>query len=187
MSQYLTTARPHAKAIFEHALKQDQLHLWLDTLLVLQVLCQSKDFTQRARDPDLSTEAVLSFMLSCVKSCVKDDYEHIQATLRSYLQLLIGSDRLAISGDVYRLYLDMLSEMERTRHVDVISAHELSDMQLSTIEKALEGQFGCRVSITCFQDADLVGGVKLISGSWVLDGTIQNRLNNLRDSLRNLM
>ena len=186
MSQYLTTARPHAKALFDHAEKHDQLSLWLDALLVLRALSLSKDFIQRARDPGLHHEEVLRFIVSVVQACVQEA-KTLAPALTAYVRLLIESDRLVISADVHTLYLSMLSEKERTRHVNVVSAYVLSEAQLGRIKQALEGQFGCSVSMSCTQDRELIGGVKLVSGSWVLDGSIENRLNNLRDCLRNLM
>lgn len=186
MSVSLTIARPYAKALFNSAVEREHVELWGAVLNVLAELCSAPAFLDRSRDPKISPVDLTQFVTDLVTTCVPD-VKSQAAALAVFVELLVESGRLAIAPAIRQLFVAMVADRESTRNVEVFSALPLSTEQLNHIQKALERKFACQVSLSCTEDSDLIGGVKLVSGSWVVDGSVKNRLDSLRHSLRNLM
>ncbi len=179
MSQALTVARPYAQALFHFSEKNDQCILWLNASLVLATLSRTKKFSLMVRDPSVDDATLLAFMQELVVECVPDIKAN-EPALQQYLGLLIERDRLLIMHDIHELFMRLLAEKDGTRNVQVTSAYGLSEQQQQRMQQALEKRFSCRVQLSYKEDADLIGGATVRSGSWVMDGSVQDKLANLR-------
>lgn len=68
--------------------------------------------------------------------------------------------------------------------VQITTAIELSSTQISTIEKALRSKMAKQeLSFEYKVDPNILGGIRLIVGSREFDGTLQKRLEQIRQQL----
>jgi len=64
----------------------------------------------------------------------------------------------------------------------VESAGPLSAEQQATVQSNLVGKYGQGLSISFTQNPALIGGLRIQVGSDVYDGSVQGRLERLRDT-----
>ena len=61
--------------------------------------------------------------------------------------------------------------------------HKLTDASVNKLEKTLSRITGKQVNVKTSIDPDLIGGVVSRIGSTVIDGSIRNQLNQIRQSI----
>jgi len=80
--------------------------------------------------------------------------------------------------------LEQLSEAETGRvRVEVTSAKPLSDAYYSQLTEKLQRATDRQVVLVKKQDPSLIGGVVTRIGDQVFDGSLSNRLSELRETL----
>jgi len=95
-------------------------------------------------------------------------------------QLLAQKPRgyVGILGHLQRL---IKLEMDR-RSARVESAVRVPDEEFAAIKRNLEKRYGPGLSFTFWLNPDLIGGMRIKVGSDVYDGSVQGRLNALKES-----
>jgi F-type H+-transporting ATPase subunit delta len=68
--------------------------------------------------------------------------------------------------------------------VTIRSTVELTAAQLTEIKKALAKKYGKDIEFKEVVDPSLVAGVQIVIGSRMLDGSIKNRIQQLKNSLQ---
>ena len=68
--------------------------------------------------------------------------------------------------------------------VSVESANKLTDSQKQALVASLNGIFGEETSIEFSVDSGLIGGLRLVTDSKVVDFTLKARLNQLAQNLQ---
>lgn len=63
--------------------------------------------------------------------------------------------------------------------IEVISAFELDSQQKNKLKEVLSSQLGREVSLTSRVDPDIVAGMILRSGGFVIDGSLRNKLGKI--------
>lgn len=92
--------------------------------------------------------------------------------------------RLRAIPDVFEQFVALKKEYEKNIDVEVISATELSEQQLSDISSKLEQRLERKVQLNCSVDETLLGGVVIRAGDLVIDNSARGRLNRLSDALQ---
>jgi len=62
-------------------------------------------------------------------------------------------------------------------------SNELSDTEIQKLKRSLESAFSKSMELHVNVDPSLIGGIKLRVGNKFMDASIQNQLNNMRQSL----
>lgn len=115
-----------------------------------------------------------------MRACVRDgglDESRVRQTVsavlekkpRGYFGILSHFHRLA-----------KLEVEKRTARVE--SAVDLSGEFQSNLRASLDGKYGAGLHISFVTNPDLLGGLRIQVGSDVYDGSLQGRLNRLRES-----
>jgi F-type H+-transporting ATPase subunit delta len=88
-----------------------------------------------------------------------------------------------------RGYAGILSQLQRLVKLDldrrtarVESATALSPEQKNAVDVDLNRKYGGGLNISYSQNPDLIGGLRIQVGSDVYDGSVQGRLENLREA-----
>lgn len=88
-----------------------------------------------------------------------------------------------------RGYVGMLSHLQRLvkletdrRSARVESAVRLADQEFVAIKQNLESRYGAGLNVTFWLNPALIGGLRVKVGSDVYDGSVQGRLNALKES-----
>jgi F-type H+-transporting ATPase subunit delta len=76
--------------------------------------------------------------------------------------------------------------MSKSTTLTVTSAIKLSAAQLEKIEQAYKKHTGTTPKVVAIVDETVVGGIKLMAGSTLVDGTLQSKLGAIRTQLLNI-
>ncbi len=180
MSDNTTIARPYAKAIFQHALDNQQLPLWSDRLQDLaQVMLEpaaQRFITNPATTADLQKQFVLSFLRTNKQTTDLSSTENL-------ISLLAANKRLLILPDVWLQYEMLRAEQEKTLVVYVTSFVELHKTQQEQLINRLSHRLQRQVTLEVNIDKSLLGGAVIRAGDLVIDGSVRGKLTKLATEL----
>lgn len=99
------------------------------------------------------------------------------------LAMLADRNRLEHLGAIADAYQAMAEQAAGRLRAEVISAGPLPDAYYRELEKALSEATGRQVTLVRREDPSLIGGVVTKVGDTVLDGSIKNRLRDIRHQM----
>jgi F-type H+-transporting ATPase subunit delta len=111
--------------------------------------------------------------------------QHIGATkmLRNFLAVLIDHRRIGNIGDLLERFKRELDRRMGIADAKVSSVRELSLAEKKSLEQRLAAITGKMVRATYSQDAGLLGGVLVRVGGTIYDGSVQGRLQRMREQI----
>ena len=170
--------RRYAKALLELAREQGELDPVLrDVGSLADAWKTSADLRELVRNPVVPRQAL--------KAAVDAVMEKLGCSklVRNTVNLLADKGRLAHLEEVLDA-LEELAEAETGRvRVEVISAKPLNDAYYARLTENLKRVTDREVVLVKKQDPSLIGGVVTRVGDQVFDGSLSNRLSELRETL----
>lgn len=141
------------------------------------VVNTSRELRNVLQNPAVSREQKLKLLDSII--------HHIGATkmLRNFLAVLIDNRRIGNIGDLLEQFKQELDRRLGIAEAKVSSVRELSSAEKKSLEGQLADITGMTVRATYSQDATLLGGVLVRVGSTIYDGSVQGRLQRMRQEL----
>jgi ATP synthase, F1 delta subunit len=103
--------------------------------------------------------------------------------VRNFLELLIEKHRMPAIFRIRREFDDLWKKEHDRIEVTVTSAVELDPAVAQEVAGAVEQQTGKKVDLTSNVDEKIIGGLVLQVGNMVLDSSIRNNLEKLRQSV----
>jgi len=169
-------ARVYAESLFGVAKEKGTL----DT--VRDQLGQFSDAVKEDRDlqvfffsPSFSSKEKIAGL----KLAVSD----VNPELFNFFELLIEKHRMAAIFRINRQFDEMWQQENKLLEVTVTSAIELDPAIAEQVGAEVERQTGKKVELTSRVDEDIIGGLVLQVGNMVLDTSIRNNLEKLRQSV----
>lgn len=171
----LTMARPYARAAFETARDAGALAEWDRSLAFAAAAAGVPEAARALGDPRLVAADLVSLLLPPGTAA--------DAPFGRFVAMLAENRRIALLPEIAGLYATMRREHEGVVRAVVTSAVPLDDAQRTSMAAALERRFGRRIEIETAVDPSLLGGAVVTAGELVIDGSVRNRLKQLRDAL----
>lgn len=180
MAEISTIARPYAEALLkavkdskEEGLAQ-KLFPVLDT--IDEIVADPK-LKELASDPSLSSDQIYELIRGMLDKAVPQEAENL-------LKLVIQNGRIEALPQITAQYRELLNHENKEADVTIETAFPLSDDQVADLIKALDKKFpGIKLLPKVVVDKDLIGGVRVIVGDKVLDGTVKARLAEMQSAL----
>ncbi|PKH23528.1 F0F1 ATP synthase subunit delta [Enterobacterales bacterium CwR94] len=176
MSDYITVARPYAKAAFDFAVEHQSLDRWQQMLAFAAEVARNEQMT------DLLSGALAPEALS--KSFIAICGDQLDEAGQNLIKVMAENKRLIALPDVLAQFIHLRDEYDATADVEVIAANTLSDEQLNKISAAMEKRLSRKVKLNCKIDKSVMAGVIIRSGDMVIDGSVRGRLERLADVLQ---
>lgn len=176
MAEIVTLARPYAKAAFSTAVDDNALAAWSTALGVLAQIIQVPKVINLIDSPSLTA----SEKSSALKDICSDEIDTKQASL---VDVLAENGRLALLGEISALFDAYRAAHEKTVEVDVQTAFDLSDAQLTSLKASLKKTLARDVSIASSVDESLLGGIFIRAGDTVIDASVRGRLDKLASAI----
>jgi F-type H+-transporting ATPase subunit delta len=170
--------RRYAKALLDLAREQGQLDAVLEDVGSLSgAWKESPELREIVRNPVVPKPALKSAVDAVMEKL------GVSKLVRNTVKLLADKGRLPQLEDVLRA-LEELAEAETGRvRVEVTSAKPLSDAYYTKLTEKLQRVTDRQVVLVKKQDPSLIGGVVTRVGDQVFDGSLSNRLSELRETL----
>ena len=109
--------------------------------------------------------------------------KYISVEVRNFLKIVIRNKRIHYFKKICEEFIKLANERLGVKEGIVYSVVELTDEEISKIEKKISEVMKVKVELTNMIDERLIGGVKVVVEDKVYDGTIKNKLESLRTSL----
>jgi F-type H+-transporting ATPase subunit delta len=166
-------AEVYARALFEVANERDLLDEVRDQLV------QFADAVDRERQlavflfsPYLSVEEK--------KDGLKRAIDGAEPVFMNFLETLVERHRMPAIFRIRARFEELWDEERRLLPVQVTSAVELDESTVRSIGDRIGEQTDRSVELSSSVDPDILGGIVLRVGNFILDASIKNRLNQLR-------
>lgn len=171
----LVSSKRYAKAIFEIAGEKGNFEEWQNDLDKIAILMQNPDLALLLENPKLKFEQ---------KTDLIDRFmgKSSQETL-NFAHLLVLKNKYQNARQISEQYRVFVDEFRGIKRAEIISAIPLDDLERNKIVARLEQIVGNKVKAEFTVDENILGGfVARIDGS-LIDGSIKNRLDSLRNSI----
>ena len=175
MAEPSTVARPYAEAAFKLADASGSLAKWSEMLAQLATVSQDPRVRAAVGDPNLSDAKVAGLFISILS---------LSGEGENFVRVLAEAGRLGLLPEIRTQFEALRNEREGIVEAEVISAFELSDTQLGDLVQRLEKKTGRKVRTKVRLDKELIGGVKVVLGDKVIDGSARAQLGALETALK---
>ncbi|MDQ9176056.1 F0F1 ATP synthase subunit delta [Cronobacter sakazakii] len=176
MSEFVTVARPYAKAAFDFAVEHQSLDRWQDMLAFAAEVAKNEQMAELISGALAPETLAESFIAICG--------DQLDANGQNLIRVMAENGRLKVLPDVLEQFIQLRAALEATVEVEVTSASALSDEQLAKISAAMEKRLSRKVKLNCKIDKSVMAGVIIRSGDTVIDGSVRGRLERLADVLQ---
>jgi F-type H+-transporting ATPase subunit delta len=177
MAELSTVARPYAEAVFKLADAAGTLPKWSEMLAALATVVLDPRVSAAIRNPKHSAAQVAGLIISILAGKLTGDAEN-------FVRVLAENGRLELLPLIRDQYAALRNEREGIVEAEVQSAFDLSDAQVSDLVARLEKKTGRKVRARVTLDKDLIGGVRIVLGDKVIDGSARAQLGALENALK---
>ncbi len=176
MAEIATLARPYAEAVFRLADAGGSLAAWSDTLRILAQAAAHPNMQECMSKYDLTHAQLQELFLSLTPGTMS-------AEEKNFVHVLIENDRLAALPQIFALFEELKNQREGVVDAAISTAFELDAAQLTGLVADLEKKFKRRINPQVSIDRDLIGGVRVVVGDEVIDGSVRGKLNAMAAGL----
>ena len=177
MAEPSTVARPYAEAVFKLADAAGGLAKWSEMLADLGSVAGDERIRGAIKDPNLPAAKVAGLFISVLSGKLSGDAEN-------FVRLLAEYGRLELLPEIREQFEALKDEREGVVEAEVQSAFELTEAQASELVARLEKKFARKVRAKMSLDKNLIGGIRIVVGDKVIDGSARAQLGALENALK---
>jgi F-type H+-transporting ATPase subunit delta len=177
MAEPSTIARPYADAAFRLADAQGKLAEWSTALANLAGVAADERVRVAVSDPNLSAAKAAGLILSILAGKLSGDAEN-------FVRVLAENGRLGVVTEIRTHFEVLKNEREGMVEAEVYTAFEMDQAQVADLVSRLEKSTGRKVKARVSVDKSLIGGVKVVIGDKVIDGSARAQLSALENALK---
>jgi F-type H+-transporting ATPase subunit delta len=166
-------AEVYARALFEAAKDRgelDEVHEQLGEFA--DAVNDNRDLARFFFSPYFSTDEK--------KDALHRAIEGAEDTFVNFLEALLERHRMPAIFRIRARFEQLWEEEHKLLPVEVTSAVELDERTVKGIGETIGKQLGRTIELSSSVDPEILGGVVLRVGNFVLDASIRNRLEQLR-------
>ena len=177
MAEPSTVARPYAEAAFRLAEGSNALGKWSAMVAALAQVADDKRVLAAIADPALSDAQAAGVFISILAG-------QLDGGAENFVRVLAENKRLELLPEIRTQFEALKNEREGVVEAEVVSAFELSAAQVADLTQRLEKKTGRKVRTTVQIVKELIGGVKVVIGDKVIDGSARGQLSALETALK---
>ena len=172
------TSERYSRALFEVSKESNELDKVENEIKSFNSILNSNvEINNFIKDPTQSIEQqnrVINLLTDKLKFC---------QNLKNFFLLLIKKRRIFFIQKILETFLRMCSKNRGEIKASLISSRELSQPEIETISKDLSSAMGSTLTFDYKFDEELIGGLKLQLGSYMIDTSIKNKLKKLEQRM----
>lgn len=168
----------YAKAIFDLALEAKSANDYYQALVVInEALILDVETSKIFAHPLVSKNDKKELIINTLKN-------NTDELLINFLLVLVDNNRLLDLPLVIESYKELLYEYENKMEIRVYSKYPLTNNDIDKIKNKLENHYQKNILLEVVIDENLIGGVKIESDNEIIDSSILNTLENLKNNLK---
>ena len=174
----ISSAESYSLALFELSEENNLLNqIEEQSLSVLNLMSQSKDFLVLVKDPTTSQED-LSKVIN--KIAENNKFDNL---FRNFLNLLIQKRRFFFIEKILKSFIEICSKKRGELIAELKSAKKLSADEIKKITDELSTNFSSKIKLNYKYDESLIGGLIVQVGSIMVDTSIKNKLHQIKNRM----
>jgi F-type H+-transporting ATPase subunit delta len=171
-------AKRYALALFDLAKasgKIDEVEQQLNS--VNAVLAESKELKNVLEHPKVTTEKKKTLLKDIFSSTLSNE-------VLNTLYILIDRKREEVLEALVRQFTSLANKERGLADATVYSVKALSDSEMKALTEVFAKRLGVKsLRVTNEIDSELIGGIKLVVGNQVFDGSVLAQLNRIQRNL----
>ena len=175
MAEYVTLARPYAKAAFDFAKASGLVDSWLQQLTVSAGVASIDEVSGSFSSPDKNNDQLVGLLAG---ADADDGFKNL-------ITLMAINNRLALLPEVVNVFKYISEQDAKSLSADVYTSEELNQEQLENITVSLSKRTGKTVNLNQHIDTSLLSGARIVAGDLVIDGSLKAKLEKLKTELLN--
>ena len=165
------TSERYSRALFEVAKENNELDsIEKDIKNFMSLLKNSLEINNFIHNPTQSKENQINAIKLLAEKL------NFSKSLKNFMFLLIEKRRIFFVEKIIDSFLSLCSRKRGEVKAALISSKELSESEIEKISKDLSSSMGSTIKFDYKVDKDLIGGLKLQLGSFMIDTSIKNKL-----------
>ena len=174
----ISSAERYSLALFELSEENNLLsQIEEQSLSVLNLINQSKDFFNLIKDPTTSQED-LSKVINKIAASNKFDN-----LFKNFLNFLIQKRRFFFIERILKSFIEICSKKRGELIAELKSAKKLSSDEIKKITDELSINFSSKIKLNYKHDESLIGGLVVQVGSTMVDTSIKNKLQQIENRM----
>ena len=172
------TSERYSRALFEVAKEADDLEKIEVELKSFKVLLENNlELKNFFSNPTQSINNQIN-----VNNLLSEKFG-FSKNLKNFFSLLIEKRRIFFVSKIIDSFLKLCSRKRGEVKASLISSKELSESELENISKDLSSLMGSIIKFDYKIDKELIGGLKLQLGSFMIDTSIKNKLKKFEQQM----
>ena len=172
------TSERYSRALFEVVKESNEIEkAEKDIKNFLLILNKSIEIDNFIKDPSKSLKVQNSFI-----GLLADKLE-FSKNLKNFFFLIIEKRRIFFVKKIFDSFLRLCSKKRGEIKASLISSKELSQTELEKISNDLSSAMGSTLKFDYKLDKDLIGGLKLQLGSFMIDTSIKNKIKKYEQAM----
>jgi F-type H+-transporting ATPase subunit delta len=172
-----TIARPYAEAAFRLAEAEGKLAEWSAAIANLAAVTGDARGRAAIDDPNLPAANVAGLIIAILAGKLTGEIEN-------FVRVLAENGRLGVLADIRAQYEVLKNEREGVVEAQIHTAFELEPAQVADLVSRLEKRTARKVNARVSVDKSLIGGVRIVIGDQVIDGSARAQLAALENALK---
>lgn len=177
MAEPSTIARPYAEAAFRLADAEGKLAEWSAMLANLAAVAADARVREAIGDPGFAAAKTAGLFIAILAGKLTGEAEN-------FVRVLAENGRLDVLADIRAQYDVLKNEREGVVDAEIHSAFELDPAQVADLVSRLEKRTARKVNARVSVDKTLIGGVRIVIGDQVIDGSARAQLAALETALK---
>lgn len=173
------TARIYSSALYDAAVESSQLETVKENAKFLSELCkQDRDLVKQVSSPLLSEVQQKEIWQQIAKKA------KLSAEILKCLDILTENHRIDILADVMDDFSHLYYIGKNIAEVDVETVKPLTTTQDKKLREVLIKKFNKDVVIKYTENPEILGGLRVVCGSKMFDGSLSYKLNCLENIMK---
>ncbi|USB32884.1 F0F1 ATP synthase subunit delta [Paenibacillus sp. YPG26] len=178
MSRETVVAKRYAKALYEAAAQDGRtLEVEQELTAAVKALTSDKDIVNFITSPNISEEAKWSIINSSLEG-------KLSQPVIAVIKLLIERGRSDVLSDLLDSYVKIASEALGVANAVVYTTYPLNDQEQQKVAAEFGELIHKKIRVNNVVDKDLLGGMKVVIGDKLYDGSLAGKLERLEKSFR---
>ena len=170
-----TTSREYAEALFELAVQSNQIRETSDGVVTVEsALLQMPEYRALLASPAIGKKERLAALDQVFRGKIPD-------ILLGILGMMVSRGHVSALKEMVRDYEELARDYRGESVAVVTSAIPLTEAQTVAIRQKLEKKLARTVIIHCQEDPELIGGIRVEVDGRVIDGSIRNKLEEIKE------
>lgn len=167
----------YAEAFIDLAAEKNDLDGYLTELTSVNMVCSDKTLNILLINPEVSKSERKNILSGILRG-------RVQQEVLNFVLLLIDKERIGSLPGILRESVRLANERRKIMDIMIYTAFPIGQDQIDTISGKFKKMYDAAdIKVEVRVDPSLIGGVKVVIGDKVYDGSVKKKLAGLRKSM----